>query len=113
MTAPDTGTIWVQESWINKDTGMCYGDSEVYDTGIPQNQVGELFRRCQSEYGRCVSRIYIDSKNGSNQPRTIGWVFEKRVEYQNAAPESYIQETWVTLHSAPPTKNIQHHYFPL
>ena len=77
---------------------------------------GELFRLCQKEYGRCISRVYCDE----NVPSPIGgrvvivdphgWVFQRRERYEEAwhealrtsnlyetrvAPKTFLHETWV------------------
>jgi hypothetical protein len=59
------------------------------------------------EYGRCQSTVYIDTEDGA---KAIGWVFVKRMPYSDAPNESYLQETWVTVHEAPPTRTVEYHY---
>jgi len=55
--------------------------------------VKELFQEFQSEYGRCISKVMH-----GNEPKEVGWVFEKRMAYEDEPKEHYIQETWITLH---------------
>ena len=96
--------IWVQESFVNQTEGYRYGDGEVYETYFEER--GKLFLDMQKEYGRCASQIYIDGPDG--KPIQVGWVFEKRTEYEDARadwPDSrryYVREVWVTLHKGPP-----------
>jgi hypothetical protein len=59
------------------------------------------------EYGRCTGRVYIDGADGKGLP--IGWVFIKRKEYDDCK-ETFLQETWVTLHTAPDTVTREPHY---
>ena len=58
---------------------------------------GDIFRDSQKEYGRCVSKVYVET---SDKVKHIGWVFEKKLPYDGDADRydhSYIQEVWVTL----------------
>jgi hypothetical protein len=97
--------LWVQESFIDRTQGHRFGDSDVYET-FTDNRA-ELFRAMQGEYGRCISKVYIDVDGGS--PKGIGWVFEKKIRYDDT-DERYMQEVWVTLHQAPPTRTVEYHY---
>lgn len=72
------------------DNGRCETPAEVY-------------RAALREYGRCVSKMYIDSKGG--KARHIGWVFERKCYYEDTR-ESYIQETWITPLSSYEVKRI-------
>lgn len=80
-------------------------DSEVHETNY--HSVAQVFKATQREYGKCVSKVYIDQPN---QPaKHIGWCFEKKVKYTDSK-EFYTQETWITLYSALPTRTITYHY---
>ena len=94
----------VQETWINQTKGYQCGDSDLYEPYT--NDIGELFREYQREYGRCISKMYTDTENGV---KAIGWVFEKRVQYQDCQ-ETYLQHTWVTLHKDKPEKTVKYNY---
>lgn len=54
---------------------------------------GELYRFSVREFGRCISKVYVDT-DGNAVP--VGYVFQKRREYDDS-PDTYLQETWVTL----------------
>lgn len=98
--------MYVQEDYINKTEGYRIGSSDVYDTGVDNK--GELFRAAQRAHGKCLGYVYVDRPNG--KPRKIGWMFSKKVRYEDQSAEFYVRETWVTVHKAPPTKTIQYHY---
>lgn len=100
-------SLYAQESFVNATDGYRCGDSDVYETFA--DTPGDLFRAMRREYGRCTGRVYIDTEDGV---RSIGWVFVKREQYQDA-DESYLKETWVTVHDAPPTVTREHHYHEL
>jgi hypothetical protein len=62
-----------------------------------EQTMGELFRFCQKEYGRCVSKVYRDiaTGDGTYDTKTEGWVFLKRANYERGRG-TYLQETWVS-----------------
>jgi len=89
--------LYAQETYRNASENYIIGESDVQET-FTEN-VGELYRSCRAEYGRCTGRVYVD---GRVEPRAIGWVFLKRVQYDDS-PETYLQEVWVTVHKQTPT----------
>jgi hypothetical protein len=82
----------MMETYVNKDKEHIYSETEPYEPYT--DNIGELFRECQFEFGRCVSSMYVDLVDGTT--RKCGWVFEKRREYDRST-DTYIQETWVHL----------------
>lgn len=97
--------LLVQETFLNKTEGYCLGESPVQETDC--DTPGEVYRFAQREYGRCTSKVYIDGTDG--KARAIGWVFVQRLKYEDTG-DTYLRETWVTLHDAEPTRTIEHHY---
>lgn len=93
-----------QESYVNQSEGHRYGDTELYETNT--DDVGELYRAYQAEYGRCESKIYIDTDDGV---KAVGWVFLARVGYEDSH-DTYLREVWVTLYDAEDTVKRTHHY---
>jgi hypothetical protein len=91
-------TLQIQESFVNVTEGHRYGDSHWYEPYTADK--GALYRALRREYGRCVSRVYIDTDAGA---KAIGWVFVKRVEYDDAhrisdpSKRTYLREVWVSL----------------
>lgn len=98
------GNIWIGETFINQDEGYRFGDTDPYETWTDDK--GRLFRELQKEYGKCMSKVYIDTDKGA---KAIGWVFQKRMQYEDAK-KYYTREVWVTLHSGPPEKSVHCHY---
>lgn len=100
-------SLYVQEEWFeirgNKALGI--GDSSVYETGM--DSPADVYRYSMKQYGRCTGRLYIDGPSGN--PIHIGWRFLKRTKYQDSN-ETYLQETWVTLHDGQPTRTISYDY---
>jgi hypothetical protein len=97
--------LMVNESWVNATKGWRCGESGVYETCV--NNVYQLFRAMQKEYGRCVSKMYVDEANG--KAKHIGWVFQKRRQYDDCK-ETYIQETWVSVHEKPDETSVTSFY---
>jgi hypothetical protein len=74
---------------VNVDKGYQFSEFEEPAEGAH----GEIFRHYQSEFGRCISKMFA----GNSQ---VGWVFQKRTNYEDrgqVSRETYIQETWVGL----------------
>jgi hypothetical protein len=85
-------TTLAQCTYINADKEVIFGeDPEPEETWT--DELGALFRDAMHEYGRCTSKIYIDTKRGTE---AIGWVFRGRQKYEDTR-ESYIREVWMTL----------------
>lgn len=90
--------LQINESYVNQTKGHRFGESGWYEPFTDSR--AKLFRSLQREFGRCVSRVYQDTPDG--KPDAIGWVFEKRMRYDdargnNADRDFYIREVWVTL----------------
>jgi len=82
----------IQETYIDKTGNFIIGETEEYESFT--DDIGKLFKVLQKEYGKCVSKVYIDDKKGNAKQR--GWVFEKKEQYTDVE-EYYINETWVTV----------------
>jgi len=97
---------WREKREYNDDFHyLIIGESDLYEPYT--DNIKELFQNLQREYGKCVSKIYIDDANGKAQ--AIGWVFEKKQKYTDC-DEYYLAETWVELHEQEPDKTIKYHY---
>lgn len=80
------------------------GDTKIgfYETenGVPQEtpfeSVGELYRFCVGEFGRCTGKIHVDAKS-TGKTEDVGWVFVKRVKYDDCN-DTYLREVWVTVY---------------
>lgn len=96
--------LHLQIDTINKTKGYRFGDSGVFESCY--DNTGKAFKGLRKEYGRCISKMYVGE--GSH----IGWVFIKKAKYDDCN-EYYLQETWVSLHEAPPVKSIKYNYINL
>jgi hypothetical protein len=84
--------LWIKEMRINSTENYRFGDSEWYETGF--NDRGKLFRSLQREYGRCISKLYYDDKDGNAVDS--GYVFLKKSEYEDTR-EPFLLETWIEI----------------
>lgn len=91
--------MWIEILFIDA-TKKCRIDSHCSEVE-KDTTVGQLYKGLQAEYGRCKSAVRVDREGQS--PIRVGWVFEKKMEYQGSNG-AYIQEVWVTvLHEKPTT----------
>lgn len=97
----------ISETYIDKTRGVRFGDSGEYEPFTEDR--GKLFKSLSREYGRCTGKVYIDTSTGSTP---IGWVFEKRMAYEDARKptDTYVREVWVTLHKQKTTVTRTPHY---
>jgi hypothetical protein len=98
--------LFIQETFVDRDQNVQYGESGVYEAFT--DDIGKLYKSLVQEYGRCTGRMYHDRTNA--KPMAIGWVFIKRVPYDDSPKKKYLREVWVSVHSAMPTKTIEYHY---
>ena len=92
----------IQEAWVNRTKDYRIGESDIYEPFT--DNIKKLFKSLMKEYGRCTGKVRIDPDG-----KAIGWVFEKRTKYSDAK-ETFLQETWVTLHKEKPTVTSKYHY---
>ena len=95
--------LQMKETWTNETKGHIIGDSGWYEPYT--DNLGQLFRALQKEFGRCMSKVYQDTPDG--EPDAIGWYFEKKREYEDAdkfrirgEDRYYIAGTWVFMRDA-------------
>lgn len=98
----------INEIYVNATDHYTLGGSGLYKPFT--DKTGELYKALQREYGRCLSKVYIDNPDG--KIKAIGWVFVKRAKYEDCN-KTYLQETWVELHDDTPTTKTTYHYHEL
>jgi hypothetical protein len=86
-------TLLVKCAYVNATENHMIGKEDVPQEAFT-NDRGELYRSCQKEYGRCVSKMYRDHKDGRTEE--IGWVFQGRDRYQDSR-KTYLREVWVEV----------------
>ena|SRR5689334_7804257 len=109
--------LWAKADYVDETRGLRYGDEPASETFTDDR--GELYRHCVREYGRCTGRVYVDERqaDGTSKPRAVGWVFVKRVEYDDAdrrhlkgKDRTFLRSVWVTVLTEPDTMTRTEHY---
>src|SRR5262245_42077760 len=104
----------IKEDYVNATEGYGYGDSmidladTIFDPESP-TLIGDIFQASQKEYGRCISKVYVDFKDKTRPPIQVGWVFQKRVKYEDSK-DTYLREVWVTLYDEHYEKPIRKYH---
>jgi hypothetical protein len=92
-------TLWINESYTIYPDGT---DDRAYrsdDTGFYKTyfhdgySLRRIFKTLQREHGRCMGHMYLGSPNG--RAAKVGYVFRKRLEYEDDPDRTYLLETWV------------------
>jgi hypothetical protein len=85
--------LYVKCTYVNKDKDLIFGKEDEFTEAFTDKR-GELFRSCQKEFGKCVSKVYAEKADGTSNP--VGWVFEGREQYTDTG-ETYIRQVWVEV----------------
>lgn len=83
----------IRETFVNKTKNHTFSKTDWYEPFTSDR--GKLFRELQREYGRCGSKMYVDTPAG---PKQTGWVFENKMEYtdyRGRGDRYYVREVWV------------------
>ena len=83
--------MFAEVVYVNASEGHQYCSEIIECQG---ETTGEAFREFRKEYGRCISGVFIDRKDGSSV--RVGWSFKKIANYENSK-DKYLMETWITL----------------
>jgi len=93
--------LYVKEVFVNETDHYIFNDGDWYETYTDNRS--KLFRNMQREYGRCISKIYMDVSVGQfhgaviRKPKQVGWVFEKKMAYEDNSKKFYIRTVWVEV----------------
>lgn len=96
--------VFVRECAVNATEGYL-----MYEVDTPMRETvweefperGEFYRFCSREFGRCVSKMFVDDANG--EAIHVGYVFQKRERYEDTG-DPFVRETWVGfVTKTPPT----------
>lgn len=98
--------LFIRESYINVDNNSRYGDSDWYESSCISTS--ELYRTLVKDFGRCVSKVYIDKDGKSIQ---VGWIFQKRCKYDDCK-DTFIREVWIDVSTVKPEKKLVTTIYP-
>jgi hypothetical protein len=86
--------VTVSITEVDETRRLRYGE---YNETLDVESNKELFRKLAREFGRCVSKVYVDQFSGEAIP--VGWVFQKKERYTDTK-EPFLKETRVTFKGA-------------
>lgn len=92
--------LWITEKYVDRNKAHLYSVVDWYETRYDDDQLRDLLRSCSKTLGR-VRSMWRDKPNGGRHQ--VGWVFEKRVEHEDARPgapareRTYLREVWVEV----------------
>lgn len=92
--------LLLHEARVNLDKGYNFYDERtpidgsIFENVEPDDLPGELFRYGRSEYGRCVGKVFVDTR--SRGTIHTGYVFQKRENYSDCE-DTYLAETWLSV----------------
>lgn len=95
----------IKETWINATERYIIGNSDLPVDDSTIKTLSDLYRYGVKNYGRCVSKMYIDPN-----ARHIGYVFEGIAHYEDTK-EPYKRETWLSIEHYKETINKE--YLPV
>lgn len=96
--------MYVLTSGVNETRGhQIWNDKPLEGLDMSGDTLGKVFRYLQREYGRCTSKMYVDTKDG--QPQQVGWVFQKVCRYSDSK-DTYEQTVWCEVLKQKPTVTI-------
>ena len=103
-TLEKTGTVLLHTAVLSRrDDGDVVGlgdertpiEDTIFGDIEPSSLKGTLYRFGLAEYGRCIGKVYVDSK--SRGTVHTGYVFEQRMPYEDNPSQSSVIETWLTV----------------
>jgi hypothetical protein len=83
----------VRETYVNVDKNAIIGENDMPQEDTIITGLKDLYKYGIKNFGRCVSKIYIDKKD---KQLHIGYTFRKKMQYEDTK-EFYTQETWLSL----------------
>ena len=92
--------LWIKENYVNMTKGIRYSEVDWHETKFADNELRPMLKSMTKEFGR-VRSMWRDKPGGGREQ--AGWVFQKRVEYDDARPGApakerlYLREVWVEV----------------
>lgn len=97
----------IKITYTNETEGHQFGDEFIVlddNTQLGADAtMGEIYCYARREFGRCISKVYIDQRIPTNdkggerwETRHVGWFFVKRDRYEDTN-EPYLRGAWVTV----------------
>lgn len=101
-------SVHIEQAGQENEKGAILGIGEPYQTAYAK--VGDLYRACLKQHGRCLGYMMVDVDNISHR---VGWTFRRRPTVEEMYGHSYgrekqrvpphtLLETWVEVFRSPP-----------
>lgn len=97
----------IKTSYVNVTHGYSIGEETINISDSFIKTLSDLYKFGLKEYGKCKSKVYIDTKAGQAH---IGYYFERKEKYENTE-EYYIRGVWVSIEKY--TEEIIREYLPI
>ena len=98
----------IKTTHLDADSQCIYSE---YDTPIEKtdiNNLTDLYHFGVKEYGKCISKMHVDDKEGN--AKHIGYVFHKKQHYEDSKG-SYLMETWLSMEHY--FETVEREYLPV
>jgi hypothetical protein len=92
--------LWITEKYVDATKGQIYSVVDWYETRYEDDGLQALMRSSCKTFGR-IRSMWRDRPGGGR--RQVGWVFERRVPYEDARPDwprkdrTYLREVWIEV----------------
>lgn len=88
--------LWITEKYVDATKKQGCGVVDWYETRYEDDELQALMRSLCKALGR-IRSMWRDRPGGGRQQ--VGWVFEKRVPYDDARgpKDTYLREVWVEV----------------
>ena len=94
--------LHIQELWTATTQTKQIGQSESDKTF--SGNMGDLLDQLRDQYGRVISRVYLDSATGD---QLIAFVFQQKIKADSA---TVIRQTFVTIRQNPVNDSLICHF---
>ena len=71
------------------------GESETFDSIFPKLfSKKAMLKELMREYGHCIGKMFVGEPPSQKH---IGYVFQKRLAFEDSPKDTYLCETWVEV----------------
>ena len=104
------GDYFLQVDLVNEDENVIFSrftepvdDVVWFKANESPDNLGDIYRAAQREFGRCTSSIYVDQKTGP--AKKVGWYFVSRQKFEDTG-QPYLRGAWVRVVNVVPEQRL-------